>query len=971
MTPRSARRAGVLISTFVMLASAGCDRPREDGSEASPASSSELAATTLLDDVSLDSGLALARRVYREGDTRAGRDLLEAVAARALEAGDTAVRADALTWLSYASRWLTDYDRSRSAAEEAVRLRVRAGLDRELWRSHNALGLLSWWQSRLTEAMRHFDAALEAARAVDDRRAMAQVEHNRGLVYFDRGEISEARARFEALVRIGRELGDPLEEAKGLTNLGMVDIELGDIASALPPLVRARRLYASAGGSTEIQVVLGHIGAAHVARGDFDRAYAVIDTALALARDDSLRSDEAQNLELLASIHAQSGDLRRALEMLHEAGAVHLSLGDDLLAGGDERARAEILAELGNLSGAREAALRALELHRGVDSPWEELRDRLVLAELAARAGDDETADRELDAASSLAAGLDLAAPRAEVALSRARIADERGDAAATLAAIARFRTIGSSSRYSDEWEAAALAARAHSRRGDLDAAIRDGLRAVALVEQVRGRLPGSVLRGSIVAARSRTYAELVRSLVLTGRHEEAFAVSDGARATALAEHLAAGSALGSRDASLRDAARVELLLRRVSRLRTTLETIEALPPEEIDPGGLEDARRLLAEARREYELAAAGRSLDPSGRVRILGIGEVDAAAARSGLGSDEVLIEYLVGPDELFVFVLTNAALTIAVTDMPEATLSSRVRLARERIGRPGIDPEEVHPLLEQLYRDLIQPAFRSAPVIEARRLILVPHGPLAYLPFGALRDPTSGEYLAERYELAHLPTASALPLLRGRSGTTEPERPRMTVFTPFPDELPGSRAEARRIEAAIPGSVVISAEAATERRLRSALSAGDMAHVATHGSLVVESPLFSRIDLASGGEDPADDGVLEVHEVLSQPVTSPLVFLSGCETGLGRAWSDRFTRGEDYATLAQAFLYSGARQVVATLWPIEDEGAAAFAGAFYERLAEGKTASEALAAARRTLLRSERFSAPFYWAGYRLSG
>ena len=97
---------------------------------------------------------------------------------------------------------------------------------------------------------------------------------------------------------------------------------------------------------------------------------------------------------------------------------------------------------------------------------------------------------------------------------------------------------------------------------------------------------------------------------------------------------------------------------------------------------------------------------------------------------------------------------------------------------------------------------------------------------------------------------------------------------------------------------------------------------------------------------------------------------MFLSGCETGVGASWSTRFARGEDYATLSQAFLLAGAGNVVATLWRIQDEGAAAFADRFYRELSTVGPA-EALAGAQRSTLLDRRHSAPYYWAAYQLSG
>ena len=88
------------------------------------------------------------------------------------------------------------------------------------------------------------------------------------------------------------------------------------------------------------------------------------------------------------------------------------------------------------------------------------------------------------------------------------------------------------------------------------------------------------------------------------------------------------------------------------------------------------------------------------------------------------------------------------------------------------------------------------------------------------------------------------------------------------------------------------------------------------------------------------------------------------------MGGAYTTAFAPGEDYATLAQAFLYAGATNVIATLWPVEDNGAAAFVDEFYQALGRSSPAA-ALAAAQRAMLSSERYSAPYHWAPYQLAG
>src|SRR5262249_11569705 len=161
------------------------------------------------------------------------------------------------------------------------------------------------------------------------------------------------------------------------------------------------------------------------------------------------------------------------------------------------------------------------------------------------------------------------------------------------------------------------------------------------------------------------------------------------------------------------------------------------------------------------------------------------------------------------------------------------------------------------------------------------------------------------------------------------------------------------------------------ATKGAVRRALAAGGVVHLATHADMNAHNPLFSHIALAhEPGTGPAGDTRLEVHEILGLQIRSDLVFLSGCETALGAGAATDFAPGEDYATLARAFLYAGARNVVATLWRVEDRGAAELAGRFYRYLPD-QSIAEALARVQRELLKDPRYRTPYYWAGYVLSG
>src|SRR5262249_54055842 len=149
---------------------------------------------------------------------------------------------------------------------------------------------------------------------------------------------------------------------------------------------------------------------------------------------------------------------------------------------------------------------------------------------------------------------------------------------------------------------------------------------------------------------------------------------------------------------------------------------------------------------------------------------------------------------------------------------------------------------------------------------------------------------------------------------------------VFAPLTHALPASRDEAAAVAFALAVAPTLDS-AASERALRDALQSSPIVHVASHGTLDADHPMFSSIALAPPTRNaaPANDGRLEMHEVLAMDVTSRLVYLSGCETALGAAAPTSSRSDEDYSTLAQAFLFAGARDVVATLWRIDDRAAA----------------------------------------------
>ncbi len=922
-----------------------------------------------------DSLFAGAEKIYFAGEYDSALAVLEQVRERAGKEQEAAAEARALTWIGLAHYKLGNHEQSRVVGEQALALKVEHLLTDQYFESYNALGLLAWTENRLSDAEQWYARAIASASDTGDRRNQAKVRGNLALVQTEMGQFSQARAGFDEMQATMAELGEVRLEGNALTNLGMLEIRLGDPRAAIPLLHQALALYDSIDYDTGTQSALGQLGVAHTDLGDPGQAFAVLDSAFALATHQGLQQEQASILEAMAELYRAAGDFPRALEVYDRAKTINAELGLDIETGADLRGEADIYVRLGDLARAREAAREALEIHDSAGAPMQVLLDLLILAEILDRLDEGDEVERRLAEAGSVASELGARVARVELGLSEARIADRHRRSSEVLTIIERIEPDLARGGYSAEWEARLLQSRALERMGQTEQAAAAGRRALATVERVRRNLGSGTLRTAMVSDKREVYEQLISVLLRMGQVDDAFVVADAARGRVLLERLpAAGQETPARSAHTSAFSEGELLLRRIDRLVESIDYTEHTPPGELSSDQARELESLygrLARARREYEgllVLAAETAPDESA---FLGGTRADADAVRAALNPGQLLVEYFVPLEgRVVVFVVSRDEVRALETPISATNLASRVRLTRDLIARSEEYGDRLDTLLRGLYEALLEPLLHAGLLSEADELIVVPHRELVYLPFAALRDRTTGRYLIQEFTLRVLPSAAALPVLAQRPGTTGVLSPG-SAFAPFADRLPATRME---VQAVIDETGRVNryvGSRATERAVRLALEDPGLVHMATHGILNVRNPMFSRLEFARGAvDDPADDGRLEVHELLSLRVEAPLVFLSGCETGAGAAHSTAFAQGEDYATLAQAFLYAGAGNVIATLWPVEDAGAAEFAGEFYRNLT-GSSPGLALAEAQRAMLDHERYGNPYYWAAYQLAG
>ncbi|MBK7873607.1 MAG: CHAT domain-containing protein [Saprospiraceae bacterium] len=158
------------------------------------------------------------------------------------------------------------------------------------------------------------------------------------------------------------------------------------------------------------------------------------------------------------------------------------------------------------------------------------------------------------------------------------------------------------------------------------------------------------------------------------------------------------------------------------------------------------------------------------------------------------------------------------------------------------------------------------------------------------------------------------------------------------------------------------------ANEKRLKQLdISQSRYLHIATHGFINEEQPDLSGL-LFFPDTTAAEDHILYSGEVYNLNLNARLVVLSACETGLGKV-----TSGEGLLGLSRAFFYAGAENLVVSLWNVQDQATSDLMVAFYQEHLnnDSNNFGNPLQQAKLNMIRTDRFSHPYYWSAFVLIG
>jgi CHAT domain-containing protein/Tfp pilus assembly protein PilF len=884
-------------------------------------------------------------------------------------------------------------------------------------------------------AISWYQRALEQAQATGNLSHQARARTDLGEALTRQGRLDEGSSHLEAVLPLWKGLGDAYQHSRALYYLGYRSAIGGNYDRAINLYQEALK---SADPTWDITPDLWNgLGAVYSNRGENHEALECFERALRFATDMNRKGAKAVALASLGHLHWRRGEPRPALNELEQSlelnqsdpnlrsytpmvqlqlGTADLGLGQPHEALENFQGALRAFQQSGNGTWTSIALVSIGRVNLMMGQPTEALDKFQEAWKIASGAKNPKQkgialqwigvaqlqlrqvpqAIQSLSEALQIQTGID----RPGQALTEQELGEayqEQGNLMAARDSLLKALQI------TEEVEASYSRppilfdlARLERQQGDLQGALYRIEEAINILETVRSSLTDDRLRTSFFASRRAYYDFFVELLMDLDRQspgqgytDRAFDASEKGRARSLLDLLAKGRSELTRGISPDLRQREGEVEARLSQIRQDLVEARSDTKKAGLITSLEEQLKFFSgeqqeveqRIKAEYPLYAQIRYPSPLQREEIQKL-----------LQPDEALLEYSVGEDAAYLFVVTTDGLAVHPLKTASAKLSEEVGTVRAGLESGGRLTNAYLRTANRLYQELVAPA--QAELRSKRRLLIAPDGFLHHLAFEALltreaQRETDCHFLIEDWAISYIPSASVLSSLRSLTAGAEP-RKRLIAFAPSYDpagsqeqaarntdpqpvrdasqnsllpDLEGAREEVAAITHLYPETeraVYVGAEASRENFKRSPRAA--FLHFAGHGVLDEEHPERSSLVFSDGG--------LQVDDIFNLELSSDLVVLSACRT------AGKVVTGEGLVGLTRAFLYAGIPSVVVTLWQAVDTSARDLMVQFYGSLGQSEDKAEALRQAKLTMIgrgrqTEKRLIRPYYWAPFILVG
>ena len=869
---------------------------------------------------------AKANAAWFMGDCRQAVDLFQRATALFEQAGNMTEIGRTLSSSIQSLALLGEYDSAFRAAERARKIFTNLG---DAWRvarlSINVANIYHR-QNRYAEALSAYERAYIELLPHKDMEGVGVALHNMAVCLIALDDFAKALELYQRVREVCDQQKMPLLVAQADYNIAYLYYLRGEYTKALE-LLRATRATCTKNedsyhlalcdlDQSEIYLELNLIEeAAQMAQASFDRF-----------QDLGMNYEACRSQLNLAVASSLQGDAKRALELFSSAKEMAAKENNEVLPSLIDLYRAFVYFDQGAFRDAEKLCRELSDVFRSASLHSKHVLCRLLLSRALLRSGDSEGAARECEAALEDLKDLDAPILQYQAYLLRGQLLESSGNKDEAYA------------RYQDA-------------RSEL--------------ETLRSSLQRDELKIGFMRNRLDVYDRLVR--LCLERHDgersaaEALSYVEAAKSRTLQDLILAGAQQSHVDTEEHQIDQNVRSLRKELNWFYHRMELEQSSAEGISGSRLEILKNLKTRATEcEHQLLRLLREAPASARVgaALLSSRTATLQEIRAALPVDAVLVEYFAIEGQIHAAVVSTKKVKI----LPVAHVSQimpRLRMLVFQLSKFCLDRAYVSrfeaPLLratrghlQALYQDLIAPIEN---ILVARRLIIVPYGPLHSLPFHALFD--GKQHLIDKFSICYEPSASIFVHCHREQNRRNGHSLIIGVDDPA---IPFVRQEIEAIAKVLPKPKVLWGAEATESALREYGARSQFIHIATHGCFRQDSPMFSSIRLA--------DSYLSLYDLYRTNLPAELLTLSGCVTGL-----DFVEQGDELIGLTRGLLYAGAQSLLLSLWDVDDPSTCDFMQEFYRELARESEKADAL---RTAMLRlRNRYPHPYYWAPFKLIG
>ena len=823
------------------------------------------------------------------------------------------------------------YDEAERLFDEAIAGLNAAGNLHAAAVGTNNRGLLELYRGNTESSVAFFTAAEASFRQQGDMAKAAQAHANLALAYERQGRLRESRQMYSDALGMLSSGTHAWLKSIFLTNLAHVEQQLGNANEALVLLGQAKEWQESIGDVAGLAWTLSGIAAIYRELGDHINASTYQLESVQLRRTRQEAGGLANALLHLGNDYRQRHEQAGYMDGVREALALH---EEALLLSSNDAQRAALqlaLARdhrvLGNASEAKSHLDRALEVAQRIDraSTLAAVHAEFARAELPGSVTAREHAGIALE-------HLPVDTPsvqRAEILSLLARSAQTREQSIRLNSeALQVLRTLRRAT--SNPWLAA--------RMTEFEYPIIEH-QLELLFEDFDDQSGQQVALGLVLEHRANALTAMLSEF----EQSLGESVSPESSRRLAAAHEAYREGLASLD-----------LARESNDLEREAEARRAL---RLALGDVDIARATLRSESPAYAQLAYPTVPD---------LGSVQQWLRNEGNAGTAVLF-YFAGENRSYGWVLDRDRVVGWAMPGQDSLSSSVSRMIEGITASSSIKTAELMRRLRNVSRAILPPDDWLTAI---DKLIVVPDGPLAVVPFASL-PVRLGDRQGFLIEAASIRTVPALSMLIDSTPPKETGKANHAMLVSAGAALTPERA-ARSIAESLPAAAGLQVEPLLPRpedvsaqNLSKRFRGYDTLHFATHAWVDVENPALSGLVIGDIAGEPIS---LTLADIFQLRLDAELVYLSACETALGET-----IKGESALSLAWGFLYAGAGTVVSTHWQVNERAAHETAQRFYyELLNSGLQPADAL---RQVQLRMLKGSAgrrhPYYWAAYSAAG